>query len=1659
MRGQAPPFRVSRRLPISEAASTLRRLRSRAASIVVATLPIVGALAITSSATPVHASAATITAPTYVRTIGSNGQSTMYPSGVAVDATGNVYVSDTGNYQVEKYQAGTTNLLWSVGERGAPIGGGTDSFIAPRDIATDGTHVFVADTDNADVQELNASDGSFMKEVKTFGSGGSQTFLDPIGISVGHNASSTEEILVSDGVTGNVYVFDTSFNLLFTVGPPNPTEGTRDAATDSAGNIYTADYRGNAVDKYSPTGTFITSWGAASGCTDVTKPYGVDIDTADTPNRVYVASSTLEQIKVFDTSGNCLNVGATGSNSIGTKVTTNSPTGLFQLRRVAVGSGSNPLIYAADLWGLKILTYKSSDGTIASSQQPVLGSGTYPVAGGLNEDHGIAIDPSTSQMFVANTVNQRIERFNLPNGDSPFDWGTKGVVESSASFNWAQGVGYDPQDGNVWVANTRNNRIDEFSTDGTPIASCPNTSRLTSSFNWPMAVAFDPSGTMYVADTFNNRIEAISVSQCSNNTTVVPIWSVGVRGSGSGQFIKPWDIAYDPTQNRLLVTDTDNSRIVSLNPSNGAVESLFPTITKGSAPGQVQQPEGIAVDSSGNIWVADTGNNRVEEFTGAGTFANQMVGTYGCCFNAPNTALNAPQGLAFDSNGLLYVADANNNRIQVFQPSGGSSFGSPGPYTGVPPFRICDTRPIVPGVTANQCNSGSGSHGPLGPLATRAITVGITGSGVPATGVSAVVVNLTAIAPSQTTYLTLYPSNGSKPLTSNITPSAGQVVANLVEVAVSSTGQFNIFNAAGTINVAIDIEGWVSTTSSTTTGLYNPTTPTRICDTRSGLGISVNQCDLTGPRPVLAGHPLTFDIHGSGSPIPSTGVSAVVFNLTAILPTAGTVLTAYPSNVSTPKASNINLPAGAVVPNRVIVPVPAHCAAPNCTVTIANGVGSVNVAVDIDGWYTDNTGTLGAQFSGVEPSRLCDTRIGNSNDPGCAKAAVGAGGVLNIQVAGRAGIPPMSSSSPPVAVVINVTAVQATAGTYVNAYSSDVSGPPRVSDLNVLVGQADTNLVVVQVGSDGTINFYNAVGSVELIVDVFGYYSSSSGPITPTFQGDIFNAGGVAPMYPAGGQTDPSGNMYLADSGGSRVDKITPAGALSYIVPLSGTPLSNPRNLSLDVSDPTDMWVTDTGNNGLVEMSTTGTVLQNFNASSTTPLLVKSPFGNDNDATGVYVADTYDGRIIKVDKTSGALIWSQTTCVTAMSRPRDVAVGSDGNIYAVDTDSNRVVELDPTTGACITAWNGGSQVLHQPRALTSDGSGGLWIAEDGQNPAITHYTDAGVFIGETLNTGTGGSGFIEPEGVLVDGSSVVAADPFANQVITFAVTSGVPAAAGTATNKGGPALGGFNNPFGVAYAPNGDCFVTDMFNQRIEKFTGCTGTPIATGNFGGGPGNMQNPRGISVSPDGSTVILTNSEDERIDLFSASTLAFESSINAVISTCGSKDLFFPHQVAFDATNNSYWVADTNNNRIVDLSATTGDCLANWTGTGATVNAPRGIVWDGTSVWVANAQTGQILQCTIAGACTAVAARTGTPTIVNSPWNLTLANGHLYIADEGAGKVVVMNMTAPFGTVYTFGSPGSNPSLGQLSSPRSVSVSPLNGDVAVADFSNNDISIWK
>lgn len=456
---------------------------------------------------------------------------------------------------------------------------------------------------------------------------------------------------------------------------------------------------------------------------------------------------------------------------------------------------------------------------------------------------------------------------------------------------------------------------------------------------------------------------------------------------------------------------------------------------------------------------------------------------------------NSPQRFGSDNSGSVQVTYTAANplptggvdtikaqdHIGVVTASGSTTYtysgtGPPpstGPYTPITPFRVCDTRPVAPGIASNQCNAAG--QGALASGATRVITVDGHGT-VPASGVTAVVVNVTAIAPTRATYLTVFPDLTSLPRTSNLTPAAGSVVANLVEVAVSAAGKLDVFNAAGTTNIAIDIEGYVSSTSP---GMFSAVTPSRVCDTRgTGPGIASNQCNLSGASPIPAGGVRTFNVHTSSDGIPATGVTAIVFNLTAIVPSKNTVLTAYPSNVTRPNASNVNLNAGTTLPNRVIVQV-----SPTGTVSLWNSVGSVNVAVDVDGWF-QASGTT-AQFTGLTPARVCDTRYGNGSDQGCAKGVIGSGRVLTINVTGIDGVP---AAGTPVAVVVNVTAVLPTSATFITVYPG-ATGRPNASDLNVSAGKVGTNLVVAEVSALGTINLFNDLGNVNLIVDVLGYYS------------------------------------------------------------------------------------------------------------------------------------------------------------------------------------------------------------------------------------------------------------------------------------------------------------------------------------------------------------------------------------------------------------------------------------------------------------------------------------------------------------------------------------------------------------------------------------------
>jgi hypothetical protein len=178
------------------------------------------------------------------------------------------------------------------------------------------------------------------------------------------------------------------------------------------------------------------------------------------------------------------------------------------------------------------------------------------------------------------------------------------------------------------------------------------------------------------------------------------------------------------------------------------------------------------------------------------------------------------------------------------------------------------------------------------------------------------------------------------PTASNLNFGPGDTVPNMVIAKVGSGGKVNVYNAVGSTDVLFDVAGWYAdgSLSSVATGLYGPLSPVRILDTRNGLGGYSHE---VGP-----GQNVSVQAAGVGG-VPSTGVSAVVLNVTVTNPNSGSYLTVYPTGSSLPTASNLNFMPGQTVPNLVVVKVGS-----NGQLNVYNAVGSTDVVFDVTGWYS-----------------------------------------------------------------------------------------------------------------------------------------------------------------------------------------------------------------------------------------------------------------------------------------------------------------------------------------------------------------------------------------------------------------------------------------------------------------------------------------------------------------------------------------------------------------------------------------------------------------------------------------------------------------------------------------------------------------------------------
>lgn len=382
----------------------------------------------------------------------------------------------------------------------------------------------------------------------------------------------------------------------------------------------------------------------------------------------------------------------------------------------------------------------------------------------------------------------------------------------------------------------------------------------------------------------------------------------------------------------------------------------------------------------------------------------------------------------------------------------------PSRFVAVQPIRLVDTRPGTPSLVGPSAPVTAGSS-------LRVPGAGVlTSAGQVPADATAVVLNVTAVNPTQLTYITAYPDGVRPPDASSLNAAAGSTVPNLVTVRLGPSGAFRLRNAAGSVDLVADLAGYyVPATGNAGVG-FNAVPPSRLLDTRPGFpAIAPTKGRLLG------GQYLDLPVTGQAG-VPADA-QAVVINVTGVQASGATYVSVYPTTASSsvPNVSSLNLTAGTTHANLVTVAVGS-----GGQVRLRNSDAAVDLAVDVAGWYGPS-GTL--RLVPVPPVRLLDTRIGLGARPG----PLGPGGTLDLPVAGVATVPSAAT-----AVQLNLTGVAPTQATYLAAYPRS-STPPATSSLNLAPAETRANAATVPLGG-GVVTILNSAGSVPVVADLAGWF-------------------------------------------------------------------------------------------------------------------------------------------------------------------------------------------------------------------------------------------------------------------------------------------------------------------------------------------------------------------------------------------------------------------------------------------------------------------------------------------------------------------------------------------------------------------------------------------
>lgn len=1491
------------------------------------------------------------------------------PTAVAADAAGNLYVSD-GRSTIRKITpAGVvTTLAGLAGAYGWRDGTGAEArFDSPQGLAVDGAgNVFVADSNNHCIRKI-AADGT----VKTVaGSPRSQGAID----GPAEAARFYNPFCLALDAAGNLYITDynNTLRVLSTAGivstlagkagNSGTADGTGEAArflnvegiaVDGAGNVFLSDWSASTIRRVTPAGVVTTLAGSpnlrgttdgAGGLARFNYPRGVALDAA---GNLYVADSSNQVVRRI-TPGGLVSTFAGTPSGVGSSDGTGVAALLTNPRGVALGSGG--VIFFTD--GNHTVRRLAADGTVTTLAGAAGQRGSTDGIGAaarFDDPAGVAVD-ANGNLYVADRGNRIIRKITSAGAVTT-------LAGRAAGFSVPTGVAVDV-DGNVFVTDRGQAMIRKISSAGvvTTFAGQENVRGATDGagtaarFFSPTGLSIDRTGNLYVSDTPAIR----KVTPAGVVTTLAGQSSSIGSADGEGttaRFSSPGGLAVDPAGN-VYVADSNNNLIRRVSASGvvTTLAGLFTTLVgnssfRGSTDGigrdaRFSNPQGIAVDDGGVIYVADTDNSTIRRGVVAAPVVTSPVrasAPLGASFSYQISGLGAPTG--FSASGL---------------PTGLNVDATTGLITGVP-TGAAGTYAVTVGATNGTGTGTAALTLNVGSLAT--VTLGDLNQAYTGAQKRVSVTTVPAGLPTYVTY------NGS----TSAPAFAGRYTVVVIAADASFTG-----SATGTLEIA----------KGSQTISFPPLSDRSFDGENFPVG-TILSASATSRGPV------SYSVVAGPAQIQSTTIQSVdgfvgtTYRVVAVGPGTVTVRATQGGtdlfNAATPVERTFNVAA-----------VSAY-AAPYTFRTLAG----------YDYRATDGTGSA-ARFdspTGVAADGSGNFYVADYRNHTIRKIEVGGVVTTLAGAAGQAG----TGDGPGSAARFTQPAGVATdrAG---NLYVADfgnhtirkITGAGVVS---TLAGSPGLSGSIDGVGSEARFDRPTAVavdreGNV-FVADQNNHIVrkiSAAGAVT-TFAG-LADASGTADgasstarfNQPTGIAVDGAGTVYVVEFSNHTLRRITADGTVTTLAGRAGVSgaVDGEGNVAR-FNGPTGVVADDAGNVFVAEYSSStirrvsadGTVTTVAGAAGSTgdsdgvgrAARFNNPYGLAVDGSGgLVVADWSNNKIRRITSggtvttLAGALESSQSTdgagTLARFNLVAGVAVDGAGNAYVADRGSHTIRKI--TAGGVVTTLAGaagasgatdgvgGAARFNRPGGVAVDTAGNVYVADTG-NSIVRKITAGGVVT--TLagragargddNGAAGTARFSEPNAVAVDGAgNVYVADSFAHTIRRISAAGVVTKLAGIAYQSGGndTATARFYNPRGVAVDAAGNVYVADTGNHSVRKITPSgrvtTLAGRSTGRFGptnvvggylyfpyfgsvdgtGQAARFYDPTGIAVDAAGNVYVSEQSNHTIRKITpggAVTTLAGAVGSSGWIEGNGSAVRFDgPTGLAVDAAGNLY-VADTGN----------------------------------------------------------------------------------------------------------------------------------------------------